>query len=272
MKKYQARATAKIMRVNQPNMKAALPIFLILLAGCGSSSDAPEAAAPIKGVFTELTAEDMKALITTGLKRPPGTVMVTEPVLLNQTLEESKIPFIETSEYRGDTGYLRNPGLRVVILTSAADGRTLVESDHLRIEKIAKEKGFGYSTETKITPKLGPDGKTPIILRNAFKKEDLGGEDGRVTSTIGFKTQDDAIAAKPYIGPGYKVEIAYEPTVPPIPVPGEKPLEPSPMLNYPWVLKAFFTGKQEDSNPEMTEFDRLANAIDGMFVTTYFGG
>lgn len=240
----------------------------LLISGCGSEVTREAApAAPLNAGFVELSAEDALKLTTYGLMRAPGAVLVWEEVSAKQKLQETDIPFVKSGKYSGEIGYLRNPGVRFAILLRKPDGSSITQGEVIRIEREAAELGLKTSSEIKLLPKLGPDGKTPLALPDRFMSEESASPT-TLTSVIAFKTEADAKAAKDYIGVGYRTNIRFEKPKP-LTVNGKVVVPPA--ADNPWMLEISCEGPPEAANSEMDEFERIAAATNGLFVTTYHG-
>lgn len=250
-------------------MKSVVAILAILaLAGCGRPEPVATADAPVE-IITKLSQTDAEKLATVGLDRPLGSVVVVEKVNYKDTEKDSNIPFLRTKEFGGEIGYIRNPGVRVAILTRNADGRALNQRDREYIAKIAKAGGFEVLPEPRVIPIFGPDGTTRVIMRNGLLVDGVK-KPAKITSVIAFKTKSEAEAARAYIGPGYEVSIAQEKSAAPTENP--KGASEATLPDFPWMLKAEFVGLQGLLSAEMDEFERLAGTLGGSYVTTYFGG
>lgn len=247
-------------------MKALWAVLILIVAGCGPQEAAP-AAEPPQATMSELSQQDMADLIAGGLNRPYGAVLVSEELVPGEG-EQTKIPFIRNKTHFAELGYLRNPGVRVAVLTKTAAGKRIEGSDRMVVEREAKEAGLKVWPDLKVEQMLGPDGKTPMVLVNGFPY-DATAEVGVLVSTLAYETEAAANEAKDYFGPGYTVIVKNEPS-PPIVDANTKKERPSALAGHPWKLEVRGRGVQAGANDEMDELDRIATATNGIFVTTYF--
>jgi len=239
----------------------------VFLAGCSMQDAAPAAEMP-KASMSELSQDDMADLIGSGINRPYRVVIVSEEIEPGGTAGVTKIPFINNKTHFAELGYLRNPGIRVAVLTKTSAGKRIEGSDRIRIEQEAKEAGIKVWPDLRVEQILGPDGKTAMVLPNGFPYPGTQ-QYGFLISTIAYATEAEANEAKGYFGPGYEVTLKNEPS-PSVFNPQTNKEQPSPLANHPWKLTIRGPGMQEGASDEMDEMERIANATDGKFVTTSF--
>lgn len=223
-------------------------LALLVLAGCSAGSGAPAPVAVKPGShFTQLQPAEERQLIGGGLHEDSRMVLTKELPWDKPDVKPTIPKEVTEAGYSGDIGYLRNPGVGVTIIRTKADGSPIGPDDREAIRALAEKNKLKVWPHPKVDPVLGPDGKTPMVLRSAMKYEPAGTQ-GTITSLLTFPTKEGAESARRCIGPGYMVTVA--------------------AAGKAWQLSASFRGDLQGATDEMDEFDRLAKAFGGSLMST----
>jgi hypothetical protein len=195
--------------VNNEGMARFTWLLLIatVMIGCEQTKSALTPAARIKVSIRSMDLVQKKQLITfPGLKSTGNELLVmAEPNALGytlyQSLMENNIGFDET--------YLENPNRLVVVVRRGPYGRILTEEDKQLVRRLAGEVKGTVQTDLLVKRVLGPDGKTPMVLKN--KTMYSGGGSDKLTDhavVLSFPTVAKAKeAAKYFDSRVYKVEV-----------------------------------------------------------------
>lgn len=153
-------------------------------------------------------------------------------------------------------GVLRNPGVRVYIVTRKVDGAPLTQDDIDTLSELAKNEGATSTQILKIKQVTGPDGKTPLIMKNPTEYYSNSPKKiGDITSTLFFASKEKAIEASKYFDSAYKTRVT----------PTDQPAKG-------WFMTATIRDDLEKATDETIVLEKFAKRFGGTYMyveTTY---
>ena len=232
-------------------MNAARKVFfaaaaLVAISGCGKSSTANAVWLP-----PQMSMLEARALVSPeGLKPRANDVLIAVPAEAgNAFIQECPALGLQVTK-----AYLRNPGVMAYLFRGEKGGR-IPEVTLARLGQIASRFGLKFETKLQVKRLYGPDGKTPMVLKNKYRyptHERISVQS--IASQMRFSTREAAETASKYIDPKtYRVEIREE-------------------RFGGWTVRATWLGRASAAHAERQEFEPLARKFGGYYDWTSTAG
>jgi hypothetical protein len=175
-------------------------VITCAFAGCSSPPKAPVATRNAR--LKNLSYSDTSALQAGQYRIPSGAIILIEKIHYRPSVALA----LSEHGFGADVAVLRNPGAYVIIVTTR-ENRSIGMQDKPVIVALARS--YGATVTNRIPMRLGPDKKTPLVMKNVieFAPEQYN-RPTQLTTVLEFPDVKTLRQASAYIDPNsYKLQI-----------------------------------------------------------------